>query len=377
MSEVSDPVSWLVERRQLHRSQGGGALAGYLGFEFGWRLDKLNGGARRSAAPELWVGDFSAQSSFDHQSQRWTVNGRSQVDLDRAVGRLERAIVWEAEGEKSGGRRRTGLEVSPNHYQEIVETGVRDIYGGEFFEVNYTERFFGEWSGSRSALYDKFRRIAPGAFGGCLSVPQVFVASISPEQFLKVTAEGDVITRPIKGTRPRAEDPDEDGRRARELLASAKDRAENIMIVDLMRNDLTRVCELGSVRATEICELHSFASVHHLVSTVEGQLAQDLDALDALLVAFPAGSITGAPKLRAMEWIAAYEATPRGPYTGSLFYCTDQGDLDSNVLIRTAVFRDGQLDYGAGGAVVADSVAADEYEEALWKARPFFELLEQ
>ena len=203
------------------------------------------------------------------------------------------------------------------------------------------------------------------------------IASVSPERFLSVEGRR-VCARPIKGSRRRAEgDPARDRALAEELLSSAKDRAENIMIVDLMRNDLTQVCRLGSVRAEAICELESFAGIHHLVSTVTGELEPGFGPLDALLACFPAGSITGAPKLRSIETIAQLEGSGRGVYTGSLFYASRHGRLDSSVLIRTAEIVGDQVRYGAGGAVVADSDPELERREALLKVGPLARALGQ
>ncbi len=374
---IDDPLSWMRDHHRPTQYEGGpftGGLAGVLGFEFGWRLDSLDLSSRHSSTPELWVGEFEAGAVYDHRRALWSVAGRSRRRVEQLAEKLRRAPESPKVGHGSGDSAPKG--VGPSVYTRRVGDAIDAICGGEFFEVNYTERFRADWSGDPRAIYDGLRRLAPGDYGGLIDVPELFVASISPEQFLCVHPSAKVVTRPIKGTRPRGATPSEDRRLARELLTSEKDRAENVMIVDLMRNDLTRVCEPGTVRATSVCELHSFESVHHLISTVRGRLSDKCTALDAFLAGFPAGSITGAPKLRSMEWIAENEESSRGPYTGSMFYWSDHGRLDSNVLIRTAVLVDGKLEYGSGGAVVADSDPTGEYEEALWKAKPFFELME-
>lgn len=377
---IDDPVRWI---KQHHIPQEVatdipfvGGIAGYLGFEFGWRLDQFSAPAQRGRSPQMWVGVFPAAAVFDHRSRRWTVYGRDR-DAVREIAELIRHAppkpkigIGRAEAEFDG----NGLD--DKDYQKRVRAAVAAIYAGELFEVNFTERIRGIWRGDRRALYDQLRRRAPGDFGGLVAIEDLLIASVSPEQFLAVDASGRVSSRPIKGTRPRGQTDAQDQALAEELLHSAKDRAENIMIVDLMRNDLTRICRPGSIEVSELCELHSYSSVHHLVSTVEGQLSEHFDALDAFLTSFPAGSITGAPKLRAMEWITANERTPRGPYTGSLFYWSDHGRLDSNVLIRSAVLSENALEFGTGGAVVADSSPEQECEEATWKARPFLDLLE-
>lgn len=375
---VDDPLGWM---RARHRNDDSnrelpfvGGLAGVAGFELGWDLDDLNAPRREASTPDLWVGRFDSAAIFDARQQIWTVVGENDAQIDYLCGILHSVPAHSPEFR--GSSRRIDGDVEAADYHRRVGQAVDAIYGGEFFEVNYTERFRGRWARDRRALYEGLRRRAPGGFGGVADLGEIFVASVSPEQFLCVDPGGRVYTRPIKGTRPRGATDEEDRKLAAELLESEKDRAENIMIVDLMRNDLTRVCEPGSVVVSELCGLHSFASVHHLVSTVEGRLASGFDGLDAFLASFPAGSITGAPKLRSMEWIADHEASPRGPYTGSFFYWSDHGRFDSNVLIRTALVCGGAVEYGAGGAVVADSDPIGEFEEALWKARPFLDLLE-
>jgi para-aminobenzoate synthetase component 1 len=201
------------------------------------------------------------------------------------------------------------------------------------------------------------------------------VLSASPERFLHVDVAGHVETRPIKGTRPRGVGPEHDAALGQALSESAKDRAENLMIVDLMRNDLSRVCAPGSVRVPELFALERYATVHHLVSTVVGRLEAGHDALDLLRAAFPGGSITGAPKLRAMEIIAELEPSRRGVYCGSIGYQSLTGELDTSIAIRTAVARHRQVYFNAGGGIVADSVPEQEYLETLDKARGIIDAL--
>jgi len=198
--------------------------------------------------------------------------------------------------------------------------------------------------------------------GAYLEYPFGAVLSSSPERFL-VVADGEVVTRPIKGTRRRRADPREDAAAAQELLASAKDRAENVMIVDLLRNDLGKVCVTGSVSVPALCELESFATVHHLVSTVRGVLAPGRDALDVLEACFPGGSITGAPKRRAMEIIEELEPHRREVYCGAIGYLAPGGRMDMNIPIRTTLVAGAEMRFYAGGGIVADSTPEDEFEE--------------
>ena len=215
----------------------------------------------------------------------------------------------------------------------------------------------------------------PAPFAAYLNTGEVQIVSASPERFLELRGR-QVETRPIKGTRPRGATPEEDRRLGAELLASEKDRAENVMIVDLLRNDLSRVCRDHTVLTPEICVLESFATVHHLVSTVTGELRPGLDAVDLLRATFPGGSITGAPKIRAMEIIAELEPTRRGPYCGAIGWLGGDGWMDTSITIRTYAIKDGMVAFQAGGGIVADSDPAAEYEETLDKARALIEALQ-
>jgi para-aminobenzoate synthetase component 1 len=224
--------------------------------------------------------------------------------------------------------------------------------------------------------YRTLRRINAAPFSAYLSTPYGQILSASPEQFLKLSA-GSVETRPIKGTRPRSSDPAQDRAAAAALQMSVKDRAENLMIVDLLRNDLGKTCAPGSVKVPKLFALESFATVHHLVSTVTGRLAAGYDALDLLRGCFPGGSITGAPKLRAMEIIEELEPHRRGVYCGAIGYLGFDGGMNTNIAIRTAVHSEGTMRFWAGGGIVADSVMEAEYQESFDKAAAMLKLVEQ
>ena len=260
-------------------------------------------------------------------------------------------------------------------YLKAVER-VRDyIFAGDIFQANLSQRFEAPLREPAWTFYRRLRERNPAPFAAFLDFPEAVILSASPERFLHVDAARRVETRPIKGTRPRGIGPEHDAALAEALAESAKDRAENLMIVDLMRNDLSRVCAPGSVRVDELFALEQYATVHHLVSTVVGELAPGADALDLLRAAFPGGSITGAPKLRAMEIIAELESSRRGVYCGSIGYWSVAGELDTSIAIRTAVARSGRVYFNAGGGVVADSNPADEYQETLDKARGLIDAL--
>ena len=236
------------------------------------------------------------------------------------------------------------------------------IEAGDCYQANLTREFRAPCSGDPWTFYRHLHDANPAPMGAYLEYPFGCVLSSSPERLLGVTGD-EVLTRPIKGTRRRRANPAEDAAAAAALLASEKDRAENVMIVDLLRNDLGRVCETGSVKVRGLCELQSFATVHHLVSTVAGRLAPGRDALDALQACFPGGSITGAPKRRAMQIIEELEPHRREVYCGAIGYITPSGRLDMNIPIRTTLCARGELRFYAGGGIVADSTPEDEFDE--------------
>ena len=249
------------------------------------------------------------------------------------------------------------------------------IFAGDIFQANLSQRFDTTLSEPAWALYRRLRSQNAAPFAAYLDFPEAVVLSASPERFLRVDIAGHVETRPIKGTRPRGVGAEHDAALGLELAESDKDRAENLMIVDLMRNDLSRVCAPGTVRVPELFALERYATVQHLVSTVVGELAPGRDALDLLRAAFPGGSITGAPKLRAMEIIAELEPSARGVYCGAIGYWSVTGSLDCSIAIRTAVARAGRVYFSAGGGIVADSDLEQEYRETLDKARGMIDAL--
>ena len=250
------------------------------------------------------------------------------------------------------------------------------VSAGDCYQVNLARRFEAPCSGDPWQAYLRLRRVNPAPFAAWLDLPGLQVLSSSPERFLRVT-DGQVLTQPIKGTRARHPEPAEDARRRAALQASAKDRAENVMIVDLLRNDLSRSCAPHSVRVPRLWGVESYARVHHLVSDVTGRLAGGRDALHLLGGCFPGGSITGAPKIRAMEIIDELEGLRRGVYCGSIAWLGFNGDMDSNIAIRTITHAGGRLRFWAGGGIVADSRCAAEYRETLDKAAALLQALEE
>jgi para-aminobenzoate synthetase component I len=242
------------------------------------------------------------------------------------------------------------------------------IFAGDIFQANLSQRLEAPLVGTPLELYRRLRSRNPAPFSAYLDFGELVVASASPERFLRVE-DGHVEARPIKGTRPRGVGPEHDAALALALAESDKDRAENVMIVDLLRNDLSRVCEPGSVRVPELFALEHYATVHHLVSTVVGDLVPTQDAADLLRAAFPGGSITGAPKVRAMQVIAELEPTRRGVYCGAIGYWSVTGALDTSIVIRTHLVLGDVVYFQAGGGIVADSEPEQEYRETFDKAR--------
>jgi para-aminobenzoate synthetase component 1 len=259
-------------------------------------------------------------------------------------------------------------------YEAAVSKIIEYIHAGDCFQVNLSQRLLAPLSDDPLELYGRLRQLNPAPFAAYFNLGDFQILCASPERFVRL-ANGEVETRPIKGTRPRGTTSAEDEALRRDLTSNPKDRAENVMIVDLLRNDLGKVCEYGSVQVPRVCEVESFQYVHHLVSTVRGRLRSDLGPLDLITAAFPGGSVTGAPKVRAMEIIAELEPTARGPYCGCLGWIGFDGSADMNILIRTFTAGRGWVQFPVGGGIVADSDPAREYEETLHKAAGLLQAL--
>jgi para-aminobenzoate synthetase component 1 len=340
-----------------------GGLAGLATYELGLRLEPSVIGAGQTDWPDLAAGLYPALLAFDHVARRVLALGRGR-DAAQAQERAVEALDW-LRAETPPFAQGSLAEIfapldSPDAYRVAVADVVRRIARGEIFQANIARAWGGRLAPGRRP-YDLFARLAqasPAPFAAYLRLPDRAVVSNAPERFLRVDPAGRVEARPIKGTRPRGADRAADAALAGELAASQKDRAENLMIVDLMRNDLARACIPGSVETPDLFRLESFANVHHLVSTVTGRLRPDAGPFQLIAGAFPPGSITGAPKVQAMRVIAGHEA-PRGPYCGSIFWAGLDGGFDSSVLIRTACFvqeaENWRFEARAGAGIVADS----------------------
>ncbi len=365
-----------------HAPFWGGAV-GYWAYDYGRRLEKLPEIAQDDTGlPDFVLALYDVVGAYDHDTcEAWLISTgmpfqgadalqRAKERLIQFRTRLESAPLHAAPIEMPGVGPVTSCTFTPEGYRRAVESVRAHIAKGDLFQANLSQR----WTvpvpnaASRSLeLYEALVFHSPAPSAAFLHHGDHAVISASPERFLELRGKH-VETRPIKGTRPRGQTTEDDQRLAAELLASEKDRAENVMIVDVARNDLGRVCDTGTVTATEVCTLESFAQVHHLVSAISGRLRDDLDAFDLLHACFPGASITGAPKIRAMELIDSIEPVRRHVYCGAIGWMGWDGDADWNIAIRTAVASGDRLRFSAGGGVTADSDPDAEYRETLDKA---------
>jgi para-aminobenzoate synthetase component 1 len=371
-----------------------GGAAGLFSYELGTAFEKVpRSNYDEFQLPDLAVGLYDWVIGWDHRERRaWIVSqgfpvtargdrerrARQRSDFVRARLSSATAVNRPASPIRLPISALTpqypapGLEgltsnFSREAYIRAVERTIEWIYAGDIFQTNLSQRLLYPATLDPIGLTRRLRQCNPAPFGGAFLFDDWAVVSASPERFVSVRNR-EVETRPIKGTRRRAPAPEADLFTKDELRESQKDQAENVMIVDLLRNDLSRVCTPGSIRVPQLCGVETYETVQHLVSEVRGRLEGDRTVWDLWRAAFPGGSITGAPKVRAMEIIAELEPTVRGPYCGSLFYVGYDGACDSSILIRTFVCRHGWITCGVGGGLVADSDPVAEYEETLHKA---------
>jgi para-aminobenzoate synthetase component 1 len=358
----------------------GGAI-GYFGYDLGRRLERLPSIAEDAEGlPEMAIGLYDWAVVVDHGERRsWLVGQGRDPETDiKWDGLVERFANPPPERARAPFRILAPVESNLTHdaYARAFRRIRGYIHDGDCYQVNLAQRFSALACGDPWLAYQRLRIVNPAPFSAYLGTPYAQVLSASPERFLRVAA-GRVETKPIKGTRPRAGHARLDAGRIEELRASEKDRAENLMIVDLLRNDLSKNCAPGTVKVPKLFDVETFATVHHLVSTVTGELRPDRDALDLLRGCFPGGSITGAPKLRAMQIIEELEPHRRGVYCGAIGYVGFDGNMDVNIAIRTMVFSRGTIRFWAGGGIVADSRLEDEYQETFDKAAAMLKLLQQ
>ncbi|MBM1199415.1 aminodeoxychorismate synthase component I [Pseudomonas fragi] len=355
-----------------------GGLIGYLSYDFGRQLEQLPAHALDDLhLPDARLGLYAWALITDHQaatSQLVFHPSLEPAQRDRLI-QLFSQPAPQLNGPFSL-KQPMQPDISASQYQQALSKIHDYIQAGDCYQVNYTQRFSAQCEGDAWTAYCALRQACPTPFSGFMSLADDnAILSLSPERFVRVSHH-QVETRPIKGTRPRGKNSAEDAANAAELLASAKDRAENLMIVDLLRNDLGRTCRTGSVRVPQLFTLESYPNVHHLVSSVVGELADGKDALDLIGDSFPGGSITGAPKIRAMQIIDELEPTRRSLYCGSLLYLDVRGEMDSSIAIRSLLVKDGRVSCWGGGGIVADSDWQDEYQESITKVKVLLDTLQ-
>jgi para-aminobenzoate synthetase component 1 len=360
-------------------ADSGGSWLGWLAYEAGAWVEP----APHWPAPEmavLWAARHDPLLRFDRLERQCWLEGQDPRRLAAMEARILALEGQDAPAEPIW----PGLAPDRWHWHTTsagFEEGVRRlrrwIASGDLFQANLTLCRSCDLSTPPDplALYARLRRHCPAPFSGLAVAGAEAVVSASPERFLRLDGEGLVQTRPIKGTRPRGATPEADAAAAAALVCDPKDRAENVMIVDLLRNDLGRVCRPGSIRVPQLVALESYAQVHHLTSVVEGQLRENATVVDLLRACWPGGSISGAPKVRACQRLHELEPVPRGPYCGSLFHLGADGCFDSNILIRSLMVRGQHLRVHAGGGIVADSDPASEAAEMGWKLLPLLQAL--
>lgn len=353
----------------------GGAL-GYFGYDLGRYSEQIPDQASNDLPlPDMAIGIYLWALVLDKEKQQlWYLDYRGDAEQNwlklnnrLSLYREESAPFaltsdWQANMDKAG-------------YQARFDQVHEHLLAGDCYQINLAQRFSASYQGSEWQAYRKLRAANAAPFSAFMRLPEGCVLSISPERFLQLHGR-EIETKPIKGTKPRHSDVRLDAEAAEALRNSPKDRAENVMIVDLLRNDLGRVAEPGTVRVPDLFAIESYPAVHHLVSTVTATLRADLDATDLLQAAFPGGSITGAPKISAMTIIEQLEPHRRSVYCGSIGYIDQGGAMDTNIAIRTLVACNGQLHCWAGGGIVADSEADSEYQETLDKVHKILPVLQ-
>jgi para-aminobenzoate synthetase component 1 len=383
-----EPLAHLRDLMSRYHSYSGGGIpfcggaVGYFGYEFGARAESVHASSPDDPAiPDAQFGFYDGAIACDLASGKTflvanpVANRSAEVILARLREAVRGAVDFRAptdvparQTESAAAHELISNLTHEDYLSRVVR--VKDyIAAGDVYQVNLSQRFELATAEEPYAIYQRLRKLSPAPFGAYLDTGGFQILSSSPELFLRSDEKGHVLTRPIKGTRPRGRSTDEDRRLAAELSASAKDHAELLMIVDLERNDLGRVCRYGSIQVEERHRIETHPTVFHLVATISGQLAEGRDVFDCLRSMLPGGSITGAPKIRAMQIIDELEPCRRHVYTGSIGYLGFDGTCDLNIAIRTIVCRGGRASYHVGGGIVSDSDPESEYQETFAKGR--------
>ncbi len=396
---TADPfycIKDIMKRYRVEALPGGppfaGGAAGYFGYDMGRVIERIPVlAADDMDMPDCMLGMYATVVCIDHQERSVCAvatglpeadpaaqKRKARKDIDRVRSLLDAGSAGAVKPEAH----------SADHAGEFTSTFSRDAYceavlkikehiaAGDVYQVNLSQRFAGHLDVPPQVLYGALRQVSPAPYSCFFNYDTFHILSSSPERFLRVSGSS-VQTRPIKGTRPRGKDPEEDRLMREELMVSEKDHAELLMIIDLERNDLGRVCRCGSIYPDPLFDIEAYANVYHLVSTIYGEIDQGLGTLDCLRACFPGGSITGAPKIRAMEIIEELEPCRRSVYTGSLGYLGFNGEADLNIAIRTVLHRAGQYLFNVGGGIVADSDPRLEYEETLHKGRGIMQAIRE
>lgn len=352
----------------------GGAL-GYFSYDLGRRVETLPSLAKRDIeAPDMAVGLYEWAIVVDHKLKTACIVGQSiDSHLDWLTSQSKHnAVIQPAFGLTTPWQSNMSQDSYANKFDSVQEY----LLSGDCYQINLAQRFNAQYQGSEWLAYDKLEQYNSAPFSGFIRLADCAIISVSPERFLELNS-GTIETKPIKGTRPRSENPMIDDANAQDLVNADKDQAENLMIVDLLRNDIGRVAKPGSVHVPKLFDIESFPAVHHLVSTIRADLDNQYSATDLLRACFPGGSITGAPKVRAMQIIEELEPHRRSAYCGSIGYISRNGRMDTSITIRTLVAENNTLYAWAGGGVVFDSDCASEYQETLDKLSRILPVLEE
>lgn len=362
-----------------------GYIIGYFGYDLCREIERLPDIAKNDLhVPDMFLCFYSSIIIYDHKANEfhihspdtnWSQNIGYLLTNKNKKSKVEK-ILKQIDPLNNKTSNNFICNQSRADYLDKVKKIISYINNGDVYQVNYSQRFQAKIYQDPWDIYKNLRSTCPTHYSGFINFGDFYLLSSSPELFLKIDNKN-VVTKPIKGTRPRGKTKIEDSHLSQELLTSEKDIAENTMIVDVERNDLGRVCKIGTVKTRKLYELEKYANVMHLVSTVEGQLEKDTDVLDLLIATFPGGSITGAPKIRAMEIIEELEPTKRGPYTGSLGFIDFNDNACLNILIRSILIKNKTAYFQVGGGIVADSNPEKEFQETLDKGKAMFSALAQ
>jgi para-aminobenzoate synthetase component 1 len=352
----------------------GGAM-GFFNYDLGRQLEQLPAKAIDDInLPDALVGIYDWAIIVDHHQQQTVLVSQPSADINKQE-KIKSLISVEPQSEaRFTLKDRFQSNLTREAYQRAFDQTHTYIEAGDCYQINLAQRFSAPYKGDPWLAYTKLRQTAAAPYSAYMNADGCEILCLSPEQFIQLS-DKTVITSPIKGTRPRGDSPQQDEQLARQLQASHKDQAENLMIVDLLRNDLGKSCHPGSIRVEKLFELQSFETVHHLVSTICGDIENDKQACDVMAACFPGGSITGAPKVRAMEIIEELEPHRRSIYCGSMGYISFDGQMDSNITIRTLLADQGTMHCWSGGGLVADSFCEGEYQESLSKVGKLLQAL--